>query len=186
MAARSTWRFGTIRVLMRASWLLGKWSLKLGDGRDNVDFNPDYRDLFFELNTARARYLVVGGYAVIYHSEPRYTKDIDVLISPTPQNARRVLAALKRFGAPIDNLSEHDLSDPELVIQLGVAPNRVDILMKIKGVTFDTAWKKRLSIRYADQRVWMIDVSCLRRAKLAAGRPQDLADLEALRTIKRI
>ena len=78
------------------------------------------------------------------------------------------------------NLAPHDLSDPDLVIQLGVAPNRIDILMKIRGVSFETAWKKRVATQYADQRVWMIDRESLCRAKRAAGRPQDLLDLEAL------
>lgn len=149
-----------------------------------MEFNPDFRDLFFELNAGRVEYLIVGGYAVIYHAEPRYTKDIDILISPSPRNARQVLDALIRFGAPTANLSPRDLSDPELVIQLGIAPNRIDILMKIKGVSFETAWKKRVAVRYADQRVWMIDLESLRRAKRAAGRPQDLLDLEALRALK--
>ena len=72
------------------------------------------------------------------------------------------------------------LSDPDLVLQLGVAPNRIDVLMKIRGVSFATAWRKRLAIRYADQRVWMMDRVSLRRAKRAAGRPQDLLDLAAL------
>ena len=149
-----------------------------------MEFNPDFRDLFFELNAGRVEYLVVGGYAVIYHSEPRYTKDIDILISPAPRNARRALDALIRFGAPTNNLTPRDLSDPDLVIQLGVAPNRIDILMKIKGVSFEAAWKNRVAVHYADQRVWMMDLQSLRRAKRAAGRPQDLLDLEALRGVK--
>ena len=149
-----------------------------------MELNPDFRDMFFELNAGRVEYLVVGGYAVIHHTVPRHTKAIDILVSRTPTNAWRALDALSRFGAPTSNLTPRDLSDPDLVIQLGVAPNRIDILRKIKGVSFETAWKKRVSVRYADQRVWRLDLQSLRRAKRATGRPQDLLDLEALRAAK--
>jgi hypothetical protein len=145
-----------------------------------VDWNPDFRDLFCALNDARARYLVVGGYAVIFHTEPRFTKDLDVLVEPTRANAARVLRALAAFSAPIDAVTIEDIVDPDLVYQIGVAPNRVDVLSKISGVTFGSAWRRRVRATYADQRIWVLDAVSLRRAKRAAGRPQDLVDLASL------
>jgi hypothetical protein len=150
-----------------------------------MEWNRDFRDLFFEFNAARVRYLVVGGYAVIFHTSPRFTKDIDLLIEPTSANARRALRALAAFGAPIDNLTVRDLVDPDLVYQIGVAPNRIDVLSKIKGVTFKTAWPKRVRARYAGQSIAILDAGSLHRAKLAAGRDQDRIDAGNLARIGR-
>ena len=102
--------------------------------------NPDFKDLFSELYAAHAEFLVVGAHAVMFYTAPRYTKDLDVWVRPTAGNAARVHRALTAFGAPMSDLTNDDLARPGTIFQIGVAPNRVDILTSIEGVDFETAW----------------------------------------------
>jgi hypothetical protein len=143
--------------------------------------NPDFRDLFAALNAAGADYLLVGGYAVSLHSAPRFTKDLDVFIRADSANAARVFAALQAFGSPHGDLQVGDLAAPGTVFQIGIAPNRIDILTSIDGVAFEEAWAGRTSTLYGGQAVPVIGKTELLRNKLAAGRPQDLLDADALR-----
>ena len=142
--------------------------------------NSDFRDLFAALNAAGARYLLVGGYAVAFHAEPRFTKDLDVWIAAEAENALRVLEALRVFGAPLGDLSADDLAQPGLAFQIGVPPNRIDILTSIDGVSFAPAWPDRVATTYGDQAVFVIGRSWLILNKRASGRPQDLIDVGAL------
>lgn len=142
--------------------------------------NPDFRDLFAALNAAEARYLLVGGYAVAFHAEPRFTKDLDVWTEPEPENAARAYESLRRFGAPLGTLSAADLANPGTVFQIGVPPNRIDIITTIDGVTFPEAWPQRITTTYGDQAVLVIGRGHLIQNKRASGRPQDLLDLEIL------
>ncbi len=146
-----------------------------------MENNPDYRDLLRCLNAATARYLIVGAYAVTFHTEPRYTRDIDVWVEPTVENAARVWKALADFGAPLDGLTQADFTKPDLVYQIGIEPNRIDILMGISGVAFASAWERRVESEYGGERITYLGLNDLIRAKEAAGRPQDLIDLELLR-----
>ena len=145
--------------------------------------NPDFRDLFAALNDAGARYLLVGGYALAVHSVPRFTKDLDVWTDPTPENAGRVLEALRHFGAPTTPLEEADLAQTGTVFQIGVAPNRIDIVTAIDGVVFADAWPARVKARYGDQSIGVIGRAHLIANKRATGRPQDLLDAEVLERI---
>lgn len=142
--------------------------------------NKDFEDLLRLLNSVRAKYLVVGAYAVIFYTEPRYTKDIDIWIEPTPKNAEKVYHALKRFGAPVKNLTIEDLTNPNLVYQIGIEPNRIDILMGIAKLPFNRAWKGRRVSRYGRQRIYFLGREDLIRAKKQAGRPQDQLDARQL------
>ncbi len=142
--------------------------------------NPDFRDLFAALNAAGARYLLVGGYAVAFHAEPRFTKDLDVWAEPSPANAPHVYEALRVFGAPLQGLTEGDLERAGLIFQIGVPPNRIDILTSIDGVEFVQAWSGRSETTYGDQPVHVIGRAELIQNKRASGRPQDLLDLEIL------
>jgi hypothetical protein len=145
-----------------------------------VESNPDFKDLFRCLNDAGARYLVVGAYAVIFHTEPRYSKDIDIWVEPSPGNADKVFRALARFGAPLADLTVEDLANVELVYQIGVEPNRIDILMAVNGLRFEDAWAHRVPSRYEDQPVSILSLEDTLASKIAAGRPQDLLDAAAL------
>ncbi len=142
--------------------------------------NPDFRDLFAALNAAGARYLLVGGYAVAFHAEPRFTKDLDVWTEPSGANAARVHQALQAFGAPLQDLTDDDLGRAGLVFQIGVPPNRIDIVTSIDGVEFAEAWPGHAETTYGDQAVPVIGRAELIRNKRASGRPQDLLDLEIL------
>ena len=147
--------------------------------------NPDFRDLLRALSDAEARFLVVGAYAVSAHAEPRGTGDLDVWVEPNAQNAGRVLAALRAFGAPLSDLTEQDLATEGIVFQMGVPPRRIDILTSITGVRFDEAWPERIELRYGDVDVPIIGLRALIRNKQAVGRPKDLLDLELLRRYQR-
>ena len=142
--------------------------------------NQDFKDLFSTLNTCRVRYLLAGAHAVMQYAEPRFTKDIDVWIDPTPENARRVWKALMRFGAPLEGIAEGDFVNPQLVYQMGVIPNRVDIMMAVGGIQFSTAWRNRKRITYCGVHVNVMGRREIVRAKRMVGRPQDLLDLASL------
>jgi hypothetical protein len=92
------------------------------------------------LRDAGADYLVVGAHALAAHGRPRATGDLHIWVRPTPENARRVWSALQTFGAPLDQLSAQDLSSPDIVFQMGLAPNRIDIMTSVSGLGFDEAW----------------------------------------------
>ena len=139
----------------------------------------DFEELFVCLRHRNVKALVVGGYAVAFHGQPRFTKDIDVFVEPTPENADRLLAALTDFGFGGLGLTTSDFS-PGKIVQLGVAPNRVDLLTTIDGVTFDQAWRGRVSGHYGREVVDYIGRAELVRNKRASGRPQDLLDIEGL------
>jgi hypothetical protein len=142
--------------------------------------NPDFKDLFAALFDAQADFIVVGAHAVMVYTEPRYTKDLDVWVRPTPENAARVFRALEAFGAPLADLRVEDLATEGVVFQIGVAPNRIDILTAIDGVAFEEAWTRRGRSNYAGIPISLLSQDHLIRNKRAAGRPQDLLDLAKL------
>ena len=139
--------------------------------------NPDFKDLFKLFNDAGVEYLVAGAHAVMVFTEPRYTKDLDVWVRATPENAARVFRALQRFGAPLRDINAWDFIKTDLVYQIGVAPNRIDILMGIAGVEFEEAWGHRLQSTYDGVPIAIIGKTQLLKAKKAAGRPADLLDV---------
>jgi len=143
--------------------------------------NQDFRDVLRELRAAEARFLIVGAFAVSYHSEPRATGDLDILVEPTAENASRVYRALGAFGAPLTDLSQADLARPGLVFQMGLPPRRIDILTGITGVTFEEAWAERAQVTYGGVTVPVIGWRALIKNKLALGRPRDLEDVTVLR-----
>jgi hypothetical protein len=145
-----------------------------------MSINPDFKDLFAALNGANARYLLVGGYAVAFHSQPRFTKDLDVWVEPEPNNAKHVFSALLSFGAPLSRITQEDLSRPGLILQIGVPPNRIDIITSIAGVDFQEAWKSKATAKYDDQNIFIISREHLIRNKKAVGRPQDKIDADLL------
>jgi len=146
-----------------------------------MDISSDYRDLLRIFNTHKVKYLIVGAYAVIFYSEPRFTKDLDLWIKPDNENAKRAYGALKVFGAPLKNISWKTFTNKNLFYQVGIAPVRVDIIMSLGDADFDVAWEKRKKSKYADVSVNIIGIDELIRSKKAAKRKQDEMDLETLR-----
>jgi hypothetical protein len=142
--------------------------------------NPDFREFIQSFNDNRVLYLVVGGYAVAVHGHPRYTKDLDVWIEMSPDNAANIVKALEQFGFGSLDLKASDFLVPDQVIQLGYPPNRIDVLTTLPGVDFASCYVSRLAIEVAGVRVNFIDLEHLKKNKRATGRHQDLADLEEL------
>ena len=142
--------------------------------------NRDFVEMLSALSDERVEYLLVGAHALAVHGHVRTTGDMDVWIRPTASNAERAWRALARFGAPLGDLEAAELAQGGLVFQIGVAPNRIDVLTSIEGVTFEAAWPNRHMLRLEGLEVPVLGRSDLLRNKRAAGRPQDLADADWL------
>jgi hypothetical protein len=147
--------------------------------------NPDFRDLLSELSAAGAEFIVVGAHAVMFYTEPRYTKDFDVWVRPTPENAKRVRAALAAFGAPLADLSEDDLASPGTIFQIGVEPNRIDVITSIEAVAFEAAWTRRVPSTYGGVPISLLALEDLIVNKTHVGRDQDKLDVQKLERARR-
>ena len=145
----------------------------------------DFVELLRLFNRHRVRYCIVGAYAVAFHVRPRYTKDMDLLVEPSIENGRKVVAALKEFGFGSLKLNPEDFVQPGRFVQLGYEPVRVDLLTSLEGFTFDQVWRHRVSGSYGKVRAPFIGYEELVRNKQLSGRRQDQADLELLRKRKR-
>ena len=143
--------------------------------------DPDFREFFQLLNANDVRYIIVGGYAVAYHGYPRYTKDIDIWIWVNPENAQKVVKTLNDFGFGSLGLQASDFLESETIIQLGYAPNRIDLIMGMPGVDFEECYAKRVEEEIDGISLSFIDLKSLKKAKKASGRLQDLADIENLK-----
>jgi hypothetical protein len=149
-------------------------------------FNEDFLDMLKALADAGAEYLVVGAHAMAVHGVPRATGDLDVVVRASADNAERVLDALRRFGASVDEhgVRLEDLSTEGFVYQIGLPPRRIDLMTSISGVTFADAWASRVEIEIAELRVAFIGREALIRNKRATGRDKDLVDLRTLEGTK--
>lgn len=143
--------------------------------------SKDVDDLFEVFEQFSVSYLLVGAYAVMVYTEPRFTKDIDLWIEPTVENGNRAYAALKKFGAPLTGLTSQDFSEPGFFYTMGIAPGRIDILMSLGGVVFSEAFGRKNMISIGGRKIPTIGKEDLIIAKLAASRPQDLIDIENLK-----
>jgi hypothetical protein len=143
----------------------------------------DYEEFIATLNAHGVRYLLIGAHAVAFHARPRATKDLDILIEPTRANAQKVLNAMRDFfGGVRLNYTIEDVVDPDCILQLGVAPMRIDVLATIPGCPdFPTLWKRRVEARFGDVPTHYIGLRDLIGNKESTGRPQDRADVAVLR-----
>ncbi len=144
--------------------------------------NPDFQDFLAALLNAGARFIVVGAHALAVHGVPRATGDLDIWIDRSEENTQLVWRALSEFGAPVDslNISVDDLSKPNLVVQLGLPPRRIDLLTDVTGVTFTEAWEDRVVRSIGSTDVPFMGRATFIKNKRAVGRNRDLADLESL------
>ena len=142
--------------------------------------NPHFSEMLSALSAAGARFLVVGAHALAAHGLPRATGDLDIWVDPDAENAERVWRALSAFGAPLDQLDPADLTAPDLVFQIGLAPARIDLMTGITGVDFDEAWQERVSVEIDGARLPVIGRRHLLLNKRATGRPQDEVDADRL------
>jgi hypothetical protein len=142
--------------------------------------NRDFVEMLDALSAESAEFLIVGAHALAAHGRPRATGDLDIWVSGAAENAKRVWRALQRFGAPLDQLHEADLSTPDLVFQIGLPPARIDILTSLTGLTFEEAWPNRVVISVSGRPLPFLSREDLIRNKRALGRHRDLADVEDL------
>jgi len=142
--------------------------------------NRDFVEMLSALSDAEAEFLVVGAHAVGVHARPRATGDLDLWVRPTRENARRVWQALEVYRAPLHELRLDDLVSDDLVFQIGIAPNRIDLMTDIGSVRFDDAWRERVIVEIGGISVPVIGKEHLIQAKRDVGRPQDLADVAEL------
>lgn len=147
--------------------------------------NSDFAELLSLLNRYGVRYLVVGGYAVLFHATPRFTKDIDIAISAAPSDIHALSLALSEFGFPLEEEALRELSKPNRMISLGRPPSRVDLLNEIPGVDFEDAYKRRAVFEFGGNEISVLGLDDLIIAKRTTARPQDLADLKLLESKKR-
>jgi hypothetical protein len=146
-----------------------------------LDLAPDF-DEFFELLLARrVEFVVVGAYALAFHGAPRFTGDLDVLVRPTESNGARVLDAIAAFGFPTAPVTPADLTAGSKVVEMGVPPVQIHVMSHIDGVTWEEVWETHERGRLGRREVPFIGRDAFLRNKRAAGRPKDLADVDALR-----
>lgn len=145
---------------------------------------PDFREFFGVLNAREVRYMVVGGYALAHHGAPRYTGDIDVWVDGTASNSERVVDALAAFGFESLALDPLTFAVPNVVVQLGYPPLRIDLMTTPSGVEFEPCYRQRVSVSSDTVDVDVIGIECFRANKAASGRSKDLADIEALRDVR--
>ena len=145
-------------------------------------FLPDQIDLLRAFNAHNVQYLVIGGHAVNIHSQAMYTKDLDLWVLNDEPNSKRVFAALAAFGAPLAGMTSDDFcGHPDVYFQIGIEPDRIDIVQSISGVTFEEAWSSSVSGHLAGIPVRLLSADTLIRNKTAVGRPKDLAAVAAIR-----
>ncbi len=140
----------------------------------------DLREFLELLNSRGVDYVIVGAHSLAFHGRPRYTGDLDILVRATPENAAKLVGLLNQFGFADSGFKESDFTEPEQTIQLGRAPNRIDLLTSISGVTTDDAFAAKISAMLDGIPVFILGKDALIRNKRAVGGPQDLADLDAL------
>ena len=143
--------------------------------------SKDFREFIELLNLNRVKYLVVGGYALAYHGFPRYTKDIDIWIMISRENANALIKTLISFGFESPQLTHKDFLKKGYIIQLGYPPNRIDIMTSCDGVTFNTCYKNKVTAKIDGLIIYFISIRDLKKNKKVSGRLQDLADLEKLK-----
>jgi len=145
-----------------------------------VDLAPDFNEFLGLLTEHRAEFVVVGAYALAFHGAPRYTGDLDVLVRPTTENAERVVRTIRAFGFPAEELTPDAIVASTCLIQMGMPPVQVHVMSTIDGVTWDEVWAGRAYVTLAGRPIPFIGRRAFLINKQAAGRPQDLADIEAI------
>jgi len=145
-----------------------------------MDLAPDFDEFIASFVAHDVEFVIVGAYALALHGAPRFTGDLDVFVRPTVQNGSRVLDAIKAFGFPITDLQPRDIVTPDRILEMGVEPVQIHVMSAITGVSWDDAWRDRLMAPCGRQVVPFLGREMFLRYKRAAGRPKDLADIDAL------
>ena len=144
-----------------------------------MDTVQDFEDVLDLLERQDVRYLIIGGLAFIYHAKPRFTKDIDIWLDPEPDNLARANASLADFGSPY----LLNLADNGEILQLGVAPNRIDLLREAAPLAFEDAWRRRVESTYGRARACWIAIEDLLAIKERIDHPRHREDARVLRLV---
>ncbi len=147
-----------------------------------MDTVQDFEDLLELMRSHQARYLIVGGLAFIYHAKPRYTKDMDLWVDASADNIARANKALEEFGSP----TLLAVNEPTQVVQIGVAPNRIDLIVSVGDTDFDAAWEKRIETGYGNAPANWIDLDTLIEIKSRIDHPKHQEDARVLREVRRL
>ncbi len=142
--------------------------------------NSDFKDLLQLLSDEEVEYLVVGGYAVIYHAQPRSTKDLDIWLKPSLENAKKIGSVFNKFGIPLIDVTLNDFANEGLQYAIGMPPSMIDFLTSIPGLEFEQCWENRIQTSSEEIDIIFLGKQDLITAKKTAGRPQDLADIDEL------
>lgn len=145
-----------------------------------MEIQPDYKEFLGLLNAKSVEYVIIGAHALAFYGAPRFTGDLDILVFNNIENTAKLVDALQEFGFGSLGLTPEDFNKPDVVVQLGVAPVRIDILTSIDGVEWDEIENGRVRVDYGGFPVYIIGKNELKKNKLALGRIKDIADLEAL------
>jgi hypothetical protein len=148
--------------------------------RNMAGATKDFEELLGAFLRRDVRFVIVGAHALAYHAKPRYTKDLDLFVEPSSENASKIVGALEEFGFGGLGIGLSDFDRPGRILQMGAPPNRIDVMTAIDGVTFAEVWDSRVEGLYGSLQVPFIGYEALVRNKRTAARPQDLADLEML------
>jgi len=140
----------------------------------------DFSEFLRLLDAKGVEYLLIGGYAVGYHGYPRATKDLDLWVARTPENAARLVTALREFGFNAPDLAPDLFLAEGRIVRMGMPPLRIEVATTISGVEFADCWAARVEAEFDGVPVKIIGREHLKRNKRASGRHQDLADLEHL------
>ncbi|MCL2390606.1 MAG: nucleotidyl transferase AbiEii/AbiGii toxin family protein [Endomicrobia bacterium] len=142
--------------------------------------NSDYKELLSIFNEEKVKFILVGAYAMAVHGYPRATMDIDVWVIGELKNSEAIIKALRRFGAPLDDISSEDFQKDNVIFQIGVFPRRIDIVTSVDGLEFDEAYRRSVTVEIEDIKLKVLSKEDLIKNKLASGRTKDLADVETL------
>jgi hypothetical protein len=145
---------------------------------------PDFRDFVELLNKYEVEYMVVGGYALAFHGEPRFTGDMDIWIDCTKINAEKMVTVMKDFGAASLGFTKEDFLEPGIIKQIGQPPLRIDILGEIDGVNYANAKKDKQYFKSQDLNIPFIGVTDFIKNKQAVGRKKDLQDVKNIKKSK--
>ena len=149
--------------------------------KNKINLEGDFLDFIKLCNRFEVKYLIIGGYAVSVHGYPRYTKDLDICIELSDDNAEKMLKVINEFGFDSLNLTKDDFLKPDFITQLGYEPLRIDILNDLDGVDFKIAWQNKRMVTMQEESVAFIGYYELLKVKAKAGRPQDIADIDKLK-----
>jgi len=168
------WPTGSAEHLMSVCRLWNLYEVNI------MKVQRDFKELLALLNEHKVEYVIVGGYALAFHGAPRYTGDMDILVKSDKQNAKRILAALNDFNFGDLQITTADFEKPDMVVQLGITPVRVDIITSLTGVSWEQIYSNKIEGKYGDVQVNYIGREQFIANKRATARKRDLADLEAL------